>query len=357
MKQDFRSAVQHILLSVGLPLISAGCGARVAPGESEPIIESEPVGDACLGDWGTQTRDGGCSSGPYTVLIDDYLDIEGRDYALYEECIESVSCPKELCLSAIDYQPSSDGFGSESFDALLACEPACNAGVRGVHVRYRLKGSCTGRKPAGLCEDVGLWARSAAGAWFAEAARLEAASVIAFARLRRELQAHGAPEQLVRAAKRAMLEEAGHATTMRMLARRYGGRVARPRVAPVEVRPLEAVARENASEGCVIEGFGAVVGSWQARASADPVVRRQMRRIAREEIGHASLAWQVDAWARSQLGAKAGRRLDELQRSTLDALSEQVASTPVPRELEVMVGLPDVPTQQRLLDAYVREMA
>lgn len=354
MTEDFRIVVQRVLLTVGLPLLSAACS-----GEGGPLDGRRVGNDACVGGWGERTQEGGCFSGPYTKTIDEYLDIVAADEALYAKCVEGEFCPDELCLRAVDYQPAgANDLYSESFDELLVCEPACSSsGQPGVHTVYRLKGSCTGRRPAGLFDHSGLPARTASGAWFAEAARLEAASVIAFARLRRELVAHGAPEHLVSAAKRAMQEEASHARTMRALARRYGGRAARARVSPVHVRPLEAVARENAREGCITEGFGALVGSWQARTSTDPLVRRHMRRIAREEVGHAALAWQVDAWARTQLGRQACRRLDDVQRSAIASLQHQVASAPAARELEVTVGLPDPVTQRRLLDAYARELA
>lgn len=67
----------------------------------------------------------------------------------------------------------------------------------------------------------------ALGRALAEMAALEAASIPAFARLARELAAHGAPRSLRRSAERARLDEVRHAATMRSLARARGAAVGR----------------------------------------------------------------------------------------------------------------------------------
>ncbi|HEY6460862.1 MAG TPA: ferritin-like domain-containing protein, partial [Polyangiaceae bacterium] len=146
----------------------------------------------------------------------------------------------------------------------------------------------TGRRPRGL--RAGL-ARSSDGSvvgrWLARAAYLEAASVVAFDRLARELAAHGAPRSLQRAARRARGDEIRHARTVTRLAERSGAAVRRPRVAPPRKRSLEAVATENAVEGCVRETLGAALALAQARTAALPEVRRAMRSVARDEVRHA----------------------------------------------------------------------
>src|SRR5205814_1560141 len=64
-----------------------------------------------------------------------------------------------------------------------------------------------GRRPAGLVGERGR-GRDAVGAYFAEMAWLEAASVRAFASLAEELASHGAPAALVAAARSAARDEA-----------------------------------------------------------------------------------------------------------------------------------------------------
>lgn len=199
--------------------------------------------------------------------------------------------------------------------------------------------SCIGRRPAGL-RRARAAAASALGLHFAGVAHLEAASVHAFARLRRELLHHGAPRRLVRAAERAMRDEVRHAAVARRLAARFGATAPRPRVERLAVRSLEEVALENAVEGCVRETFGALVGQWQARFARDAAVRAAMGPIARDETRHAELAWAVDTWARSRLPRSARRSLDEARRATLARL-EQEARRPTPASLVREAGLPD----------------
>jgi hypothetical protein len=141
-------------------------------------------------------------------------------------------------------------------------------------------------------------------------AQLESASVAAFRRMRCELVAHGAPRRLLRGAERAARDEARHFRMMRRLARRRGVDVtpASQRIDPV--RPLRAIAIENAIEGCVNETIGALVAHHQARFAKAQDVREVMRRIASDETRHATLAWQVARWLEFRLdwGSRAAVR-------------------------------------------------
>jgi hypothetical protein len=173
-----------------------------------------------------------------------------------------------------------------------------------------------GRRPAGLqwSEPGGA---TGPGGYFAELARLEAASVAAFRTLRDELHLQGAPKKLVRAAGRAARDEVRHARATAALARRFG---AEPRCARVEARApksLEAMAIENAAEGCVRETFGALLATWQARAAGDPVVRAAMMRIARDETRHAALSWRVARWLDTRLDPEARLRVEVAKRQAV----------------------------------------
>jgi hypothetical protein len=179
-------------------------------------------------------------------------------------------------------------------------------------------------------------------------ARLEAASVPAFRRLRRELVAHGAPRRLVRAAERAARDEIRHARMTTALARRYGGTVVLAEVDELPVRNLEAIAIENAIEGCVREAFGALVGSWQAAAATDPVIRAVMKRIARDETRHAALAFELHAWLKGRLGADARARLRDSRRDAFRALVSYTDDLPLP--LRATLGLPTQEQSHRLAE-------
>lgn len=204
----------------------------------------------------------------------------------------------------------------------LHCEPGC----------------AIGRRPAGLGEPA-LCDPSAVGEYFAEVAHLEAASVTAFRILRDELRAQGAPKRLVRAAARAARDEIRHTRSTGALARRFGGRGRVPVVARGPHRSLEAMAIENAVEGCVRETYGALVATRQAQTARDPQVRAAMMRIARDETRHAALSWSVGRWLESRLDGAAKR---QVARAKLDAVRELSASVAAEAEVgfAALAGLP-----------------
>jgi predicted RNase H-like nuclease len=177
-----------------------------------------------------------------------------------------------------------------------------------------------GRVPAGL-EPAKVRARSALGAYFASAARLEAASVTAFRRLREELAMHGAPEELLDAARHAERDEVRHTLAMARLARRHGGRYVRPHVADIAARSLETIAEENVIEGCARETFGALVATWQAAHVVDAATARTLATIAEDETRHAALSWEIARWSLAKLDATTRARLEIAWSAALDAVS------------------------------------
>jgi hypothetical protein len=161
-------------------------------------------------------------------------------------------------------------------------------------------------------------------------AHLEAASVYAFEVMQAELGRAGAPASLVRAAARAERDERRHAHATARLARRFGGAPVRPRVRPAGRRSLEAMAVENAVEGCVRETFGALLATWQARHAKDATIRRAMTGIARDETRHAALAWAFARWAESRLDASARARIARARSNAVRSLDEELTQEPPP---------------------------
>jgi len=214
---------------------------------------------------------------------------------------------------------------------------------------------CVGRRPEGFCIDRPGRVGTAAGRLFAGAARLEAASVGAFRTLERELRAHAAPEALILSARQAAREEVSHARSMSALARRYGSEARMPHLAPAPIRSLEALAMENATEGCVQETYGAMVGVWQSRMARDPAVRRVMRRIAADETRHAALAWQVDAWVSTRVDAAARMRINAARHDAVVGLQAQAVVAPAASLVRV-AGLPGAPAAGLLVQDLRRSL-
>lgn len=202
--------------------------------------------------------------------------------------------------------------------------------------------SCSndGRRPEGLQEAQRHEPGCELGALYAHVAWLEAASVPAFLRLADELLAHGAPEALVKVARRSAQDEVRHTRVMQALAHRHGASMPEVDIAPFQPRSLEAMCAENAVEGCVRETFGALVTGWQARTAGDAEVRRALGSISRDELRHAELAWAVDAWAAERLTPPERERILQLRRETLRALEHEVGSQTPPEHFVREAGVP-----------------
>ena len=140
-----------------------------------------------------------------------------------------------------------------------------------------------------------------------------------------------------------------HTRTARHLARRFGGRVTRPRIATIGVRPLAAIAHENLVHGAIGETYGALVNHHQARSAADPEVRAAFRAIAPDETRHASLALAVHRWIVPRLSPSERAILER----EFDAAFARMIDAARPRDVSLVTtsGLPDRPAAQRLMRA------
>jgi hypothetical protein len=148
-------------------------------------------------------------------------------------------------------------------------------------------------------------------AYLERAEREEAAAVLAFERLARELEVHGAPASLVASARRSANDERRHAALFRSaVARRSGERAAVGEASVASaVRSLREVLLENAREGCANEAYAAVVATHQG-LHAPERMRGLFASIARDEQEHARLAYAIHAWGRSVVDARTRAEID-----------------------------------------------
>jgi hypothetical protein len=225
------------------------------------------------------------------------------------------------------------------FGDIHSCTLVNADGGEAVHVVYTPY-CLGGRRPLGLVSPTAPASASPLGGWLAGTAHVEAASVDAFEILADELEVHGAPRALVRAARASAEDERRHA---RLMIRLAVGAGAHPPVVPVArhaPRDLESVARENSTEGCVRETFAALIAWRQARLAAAPAIRETMGAIAADETRHAALSWEIDAWSRDRLSAKAWQRVRRARREAISLLLRDVAVSE-PAALRLPAGLPD----------------
>lgn len=211
--------------------------------------------------------------------------------------------------------------------------------------------ACIGRRPRGLV-PARARGRDAAGAWLAEIARLEMAAVYAFEELDQELAEHGAPASLRREMARARRDEIRHGRKMARIATRFGGCVTPPTVRRRPTRSLEAIALDNAVEGCVRETYGALFGRWQALMAEDPEVRATMTRIAEDEARHAELSWALAAWMEPRLEPAARARVLAARAEALAGLARDGEDDAAPLDAVAarLLGMPSAEIRAALAD-------
>lgn len=190
--------------------------------------------------------------------------------------------------------------------------------------RKRNKTRCEsfpGRRPPGLlAARRSAEPRTALARYFARAARLEAASVEAFAILERELVSQGLPQTLRAGLRRAADDEARHAHDTGRLAERYGARAERAELRRSRTRSLGEIALDNAVEGCVGETQAAYVAHVQARQAREPELRRVLTAIAEEETRHAALSFQLASWLEPRLDAATRERVGRARQQAMAGL-------------------------------------
>lgn len=171
-----------------------------------------------------------------------------------------------------------------------------------------------------------------AHAYYVRAARQEAAAIVAFQRLARELEAHGAPASLCAAAHKAARDEIKHAAMFQKHAKRFASLTpVIPQDVPptLGVRSLDEVLWENAVEGCANETFAAVVATYQAEYAPTEELRAMHAQIARDEQEHALLAYQIHTWALQTLPTEKAEALEAVRREACARVSTEMTTTPM----------------------------
>ena len=295
--RDLRRTLAAIILSA--PLV--GCIDHHAPGTGCPIQHDDT--------FALDTADPTLSS-------------------LIAECVQQDSC-EPLCEELRVRKYGDDGM------SVRGCELSPD-GSGGDQLHVASGFLCAGRRPGNYRAGIAPDTCNAIAAYLAHQADLEAASVRAFADLYADLVALDAPAAMRRATIRAAADEVRHAAACAALARRFGATVRPRQVRAAARRDLRTLVTDNVVEGCVRETYGAAVAGYQARTSRDPIVRRAMYRIARDEAKHALLAWQLHRWAAPKLGDR-GAVLAAAASARAELSAEAATTQP---ELRGVLGLP-----------------
>ena len=305
-----------------------------------------------------------CTSG--TGDVTDYSGIDGGDSGPVSKGVcrteDSIDAPRCGSYSVrlvgdLDTCGFNDGGAGTTDFCLSVCGSSssfCNRETRCTNSSCAYFATCKvacavdGRRYVGL-DDRAAPAGDTMGGYLARMAFFEAASVDAFALLADDLAAHDAPKTLIRACRVARHDEVRHARMARTLAKRHGGvYVAPPVPARTDHRNLEALATENAVEGCVRETFGVLIGMWQAEAAPTALLRAFFAAVTQDEMRHAALSMRIDVWLRSRLAPDALERVDAARMQAVAALEASFCRSEPPAGL----GLPTGAQARALLSSW-----
>jgi hypothetical protein len=148
-----------------------------------------------------------------------------------------------------------------------------------------------------------------ADAW-EHVARMEHASVAAFARFSLQLLSLGAPPDLLVRCHLAMADETRHARLAFALASAYRGSDVGPGPLSLEgalegADDLGTFVSLLVREGCIGETVASLEAGEASAACQDPVVAAALAGIAEDESAHAELAWRTARWAVTTFGEPA----------------------------------------------------
>ena len=216
------------------------------------------------------------------------------------------------------------------------------------NVTYTSPPQSCGRRPAGWVPErdpspVDL------GGFLARSAELERASVDAFANMIKELSQLRAPIALIERARHAARDEVRHAKIMEGLARVHGSAPRAHEATVPSERSIEEIAIDNLVEGCIRETFGALIALAQGQRASSALLRRAMRRIAKDEVRHAELSWDVHAWLLTKLRKSEIEKLKDHTESAIRTLKREMRDG-FPPDLCDNAGLPSASEASRLLN-------
>ncbi len=283
----------------------------VTADEAQAWASLHRIGATCTGD------------GPNGGAGEDWHDLRAE----YTTCVSVKGAPSQMARMVVTHRVHADGRIDSGAPRELARTPTHDACAT------------PGRMPLSGLGVAGN--DDSFAALLARLAQAEAASVVAFRELATALAAEGAPASLVARAREAAADEARHAALMSAHARAHGAEVPAPVASEQPYSSLLAMALHNAREGCVNEGYAALVTMHQARFAADPALRRDLEGIAQDELLHASWSRDLDTWLHARLtpperqavAAVKERALAALERSAVAKATEATrrAGMPEPR--------------------------
>jgi hypothetical protein len=343
-----RAVMSRTRIEAVLVALLAACGGSTEGGTSTTSSSGSSGSSSSSSSSGSS---GTSSSGAWVGCGDASLE-RTETYELDAAC-ENYEARTQAANDAGADGGSDGGADGGSFDcAALSCSDLCHVvggdkfggiwnGTPDMCKKTTTELACTIRHPCG--RRFAAMEEPSTNDVLRDAAYLEAASVIAFEHLARDLASHEAPFALLERALRAAEDERRHTRMVHALA---GGRWPEPNATEWRPRELVDIAIENVVEGCVGETWGALVALAQARNARSREVRETFAAIASDEIDHAALAHDLDAWIRPFLSDEEQRAVQEARAAAWSRFEIDIDPS-IAREL----GIPNGDASRRMLAA------
>ena len=300
--------IQTILLS-SLALV----GCNIIKSNTDDTSNTPPTGGGnCGGDY-TFEEDREITAGVLESLLngsDDLATVTCEDLCRYYQydMVDMTSCD-----ALLNFETLPDDFYDMSSSEVVGTVEC--SGVAEL--------ICEGRRPIGYIDSCGQ--RRGLGEYCAHVAQLEAASIIAFVELARQLKCHGAPAHLIQRCLMAAKDEIHHANAFMTLAKNFGETI------PAIIREkapedLFHIALHNAVEGCVFETWAALKAHHQSIHCQIPTLKKLYARVADDETRHGQLAWDLHHWLMTQLSETQRSMITSAQRDAFVRLQDIAAA-------------------------------
>ena len=164
--------------------------------------------------------------------------------------------------------------------------------------------------------------------WSARAYHAEASSVAAFLQIRTELDAFGAPQELIDRCLKAACDEVAHAKAMRQICLQHGGSLSKLEFGSLPSRSIFEFAIDNIEEGCVGEAYAAMCVLFQSQQLPPSDTKKLLQKIAEDELKHVELAYDIHTWCCSQLSLVEQQVLLVKQRKAFDRILANISDQP-----------------------------
>ena len=159
------------------------------------------------------------------------------------------------------------------------------------------------------------------GGYFAKAAQEEMTAVFAFQEMLQNLKSFNAPQKLLDDCEKAICDEKRHTIMMSNMAKRHGCESAMVKLPKQQKVSLFELAKHNAIAGCIEETWAALAAEHQSKHTKHYIKLFEV--IAKDEIFHAQLSWDIHQWLMTKLSKDEQIIIDDLMLKQLQKIPSQ----------------------------------